>query len=297
MQNTKIEWCDSTWNPVTGCLHDCKYCYARGVARRFGGKGDLREYGTGFLMDEDDIIPHGRPESGPIIEFDRGCYEIKYPLTRGECPEPGKQYNGKITPYPFGFLPTFHRYLLGKPQAWKKPRTIFVGSMCDLFGDWVPDEWIKAVFDACAAAPQHKYLFLTKNPKRYLGLAEAEKLPKNNNFWYGSTKATPANPHYWSTDHNCFLSIEPLHSGGWYDTDNKGDIYLSDYFSNGGFRNIKLVIIGAETGGRKAKITPKKEWIDEITEYTKMYDIPVFMKDSLAGIVGAENMRRELPWQ
>ena len=26
---TKIEWCDSTWNPVTGCLHGCEYCYAR----------------------------------------------------------------------------------------------------------------------------------------------------------------------------------------------------------------------------------------------------------------------------
>lgn len=37
MNTTKIEWCDSTWNPVTGCLHQCHYCYARGIARRFGG--------------------------------------------------------------------------------------------------------------------------------------------------------------------------------------------------------------------------------------------------------------------
>lgn len=29
MNKTKIEWCDSTWNPVTGCLHNCNYCYAR----------------------------------------------------------------------------------------------------------------------------------------------------------------------------------------------------------------------------------------------------------------------------
>ena len=34
---TKIDWCDSTWNPVTGCLHDCPYCYARRIAERFGG--------------------------------------------------------------------------------------------------------------------------------------------------------------------------------------------------------------------------------------------------------------------
>lgn len=36
-QKTKIDWCDSTWNPVTGCEHNCEYCYARGIANRFGG--------------------------------------------------------------------------------------------------------------------------------------------------------------------------------------------------------------------------------------------------------------------
>lgn len=34
---TKIDWCDSTWNPVTGCLRGCAYCYARRIAERFGG--------------------------------------------------------------------------------------------------------------------------------------------------------------------------------------------------------------------------------------------------------------------
>lgn len=37
MNKTKIDWCDSTWNPVTGCLHGCEYCYARDIAHRFGG--------------------------------------------------------------------------------------------------------------------------------------------------------------------------------------------------------------------------------------------------------------------
>lgn len=36
MNKTKIDWCDSTWNPVTGCLHGCEYCYARKIAKRFG---------------------------------------------------------------------------------------------------------------------------------------------------------------------------------------------------------------------------------------------------------------------
>jgi len=33
---TKIDWCDMSWNPVTGCLHDCPYCYAKRVTNRFG---------------------------------------------------------------------------------------------------------------------------------------------------------------------------------------------------------------------------------------------------------------------
>lgn len=41
--NTKIEWTDRTWNPVTGCTKvspGCDNCYAEGIARRFaGGKG------------------------------------------------------------------------------------------------------------------------------------------------------------------------------------------------------------------------------------------------------------------
>ena len=37
MNKTRIEWCDSTWNPVTGCLHGCPYCYAEKIAKRFGG--------------------------------------------------------------------------------------------------------------------------------------------------------------------------------------------------------------------------------------------------------------------
>lgn len=36
MNRTKIEWCDYTWNPVTGCLHGCPYCYARRLYKRFG---------------------------------------------------------------------------------------------------------------------------------------------------------------------------------------------------------------------------------------------------------------------
>lgn len=35
--NTSIDWAGWSWNPVTGCLHGCRYCYARVMARRFKG--------------------------------------------------------------------------------------------------------------------------------------------------------------------------------------------------------------------------------------------------------------------
>lgn len=38
MQDSPIEWCDSTWNPITGCSHEsdgCRYCYAETVSTRF----------------------------------------------------------------------------------------------------------------------------------------------------------------------------------------------------------------------------------------------------------------------
>lgn len=38
MGKTKIEWTKRSWNPVTGCLNGCSYCYARKMARRLAGR-------------------------------------------------------------------------------------------------------------------------------------------------------------------------------------------------------------------------------------------------------------------
>jgi protein gp37 len=62
--------------------------------------------------------------------------------------------------------------------------------MADLFGEWVPDEWIEEVFKACAAAPRHRYMFLTKNPKRYHELMKNGCLPLESNYWYGFSAET-----------------------------------------------------------------------------------------------------------
>ena len=261
MKNTKIEWCDSTWNPVTGCLHGCEYCYARRIAERFGGYDG---YGN-----EDD--------------FRRVEIKREYYLTEpAYIKRAGKYYINKA-PYPFGFEPTFHRYKLDEPEHWTKPRTIFVCSMADLFGAWVPDRWIEEIFAACEKAPQHRYLFLTKNPQRYADLARSGKLPKKENMWYGSTVDSMSAKRYpGRLQDNTFVSIEPLTE------------YID--LGLGSFGGDKWVIIGAETGNRKGKVTPKKAWVDKICEAADLTQMAVFMKDSLIPIVGEKNMRREFPW-
>lgn len=44
MAQTKIEWCDEVWNPVWGCHNHCPYCYAQGIARRFGKTPEQKDF-------------------------------------------------------------------------------------------------------------------------------------------------------------------------------------------------------------------------------------------------------------
>jgi protein gp37 len=253
VNKTKIDWADSTWNPVTGCLHGCTYCYARKIANRFGK-----------------MMPD---RSG-------------YPQMHGGCHCVDNQF--KDNPYPFLFEPTLHAYRLDEPKRKTKGRTIFVCSMADLFGEWVPDEWIQDVFKACEAAPQHRYLFLTKNPKKYVEIHNNYLLCENNNFWYGATITStddinPLEEIYnlsLFSNANTFISIEPIQER------------LS--FGFGWLPN--WVIVGAETGNRKDKVIPQKEWIDSIAEQCKAANVPVFMKESLRALMGNDFIQ-EYPWK
>ena len=303
-KRTKIDWADATWNPVTGCLHGCEYCYARGIANRFG-------------------LPYAPKLGDPGMEGAK-----KYDSTEGldtmlELDKPYEK-NGRKQPYPMGFLPTFHRYKLDEPKRWTKPRTIFVCSMADLFGDWIPAEWICEVFNEARKAPQHRYLFLTKNPERYGRLLTAGLLPNDDNFWYGATWETdtwntsggnrcyevpkeaynvqtedyahrPVKPNafHWRKvpgaaffpdigDRHRFISFEPL---------------LMDVFR---MRHVNIrkqwFIIGAETGNRKGKIKPEREWIEHILRDADESRVPVFMKESVRDIMG-DDFRQEFPWE
>jgi len=268
MDKTKIDWCDSTWNPVTGCLHGCEYCYAKNYATyRFGGASETHCNAT--VGTECQWCTEG---TGEFHVLDEPLYD----------PD-----RGRNAPYPYEFDPTFHRYRLDDYQG-KKGRNIFVCSMADLFGEWVPDEWIEEVFAACEQAPQHNYLFLTKNPDRYMDIMHNLKRDTAPRFYFGLTvtdeyyaRVAEEIIGYCYADLMLFLSVEPLHA------DISG---LVD------FEGLHWVIIGAETGNRKGKIIPERTWVENIVRECRAVGVPVFMKSSLAEIWG-EPLIQEFPKQ
>lgn len=273
MNKSKIEWVQGsdgksgyTWNPVTGCLHNCEYCYARRIANRFKGWTDSE----------------GDTHYDTILTTDNLIRELQEPLYIAPKERLGKWPKA---PYPYGFIPTFHRYRLDEPARKTRPRKIFVCSMADLFGEWVPDEWQLEVYKACGKADWHKYLFLTKNPKAYSKVFYRSELDYRHNFWLGTTVTDDKSFNekgfelfeFTGADQkrhaNRFLSIEPL----------LGEI------SDKVLRNVQFidwVIIGAETGNRKGKVIPKREWVESIVFECHKAGVPVFMKNSLKDLMG-----------
>nr|WP_221374358.1 phage Gp37/Gp68 family protein [Actinoplanes polyasparticus] len=65
-----------------------------------------------------------------------------------------------------GFGLTVHPDALGDPLRWRKPATVFVNSMSDLFHARVPNDFLTRVFAVMAATPRHTYQVLTKQPER-----------------------------------------------------------------------------------------------------------------------------------
>lgn len=279
---TKIDWADATWNPVTGCLHGCEYCYARRIAERFRPEYVSGMYGT----NESEVSS-------------RTNYELKEPMRRCRYESDGVKLLYEKTAYPFGFVPTFHRYRLEEPQRWKKPRNIFVCSMADLFGEWVPDEWIDDVIKATQRALQHRYLFLTKNPERYGEWLERfeegriSELDELENCWFGASASNNAELERANRSRAQWVSIEPIRER--IETDEDQFMEFNPY-TGSERKRWAWVVIGAETGNSKNKVAPKREWIDDIATACADYGTPVFMKESLRELMG-DDFRQEFPWE
>jgi protein gp37 len=165
--------------------------------------------------------------------------------------------------YKNGFKLSLHEHVLELPLTWKKPQTIFVNSMSDLFHKNVPVDFIQIMFEVMNRASWHRFQILTKRSDRLLELNN--KLNWTENIWIG---VSVENQDYTFriddliniSAYTKFLSIEPL----------IGPI------SKINLKNIDWVIVGGESGPGARPV--KKEWVIEIRDKCLDSRVPFFFK-------------------
>jgi protein gp37 len=152
---------------------------------------------------------------------------------------------------------------LAIPMKWKKPRRIFVNSMSDLFHENVPAEFVRQVWTAMQATPQHTYQVLTKRPDRMALITSS--LPLLKNVWLG-TSVENSDYLYRIDDLRKvraairFISFEPL----------LGSVSGAD------LTGIHWAIVGGESGPRSRPML--EPWVDEIEIACRKADVAFFFK-------------------
>lgn len=165
--------------------------------------------------------------------------------------------------YKNGFKLTLQEQVLEAPLHWKKPKTIFLNSMSDLFHKDVPTEYILRAFDVMRRADWHCFQILTKRSDRLRELSS--KLPWKSHIWMG---VSVENQRYASRiDHlrEChahikFLSLEPL----------LGPL------NHLNLKKIDWVIVGGESGPGARLM--QKSWVLDIREQCEQANVAFFFK-------------------
>ena len=174
-------------------------------------------------------------------------------------------HNPKLPKYKAGFdKVVMHESSLNEPYKWKKPTTIFVNSMSDLFHKDISLDFIKKVFSVMNDTPQHTYQVLTKRDhllKRY-----SMELNWSENIWMGVSVGMQSSTRKIDNLRECgakhkFLSVEPL-------IEEITDMDLS---------GIDLVFVGGESGSNSARPI-KKEWVVRVKEICEEQKVTFFFK-------------------
>lgn len=165
--------------------------------------------------------------------------------------------------YRNGFYLAVHEKLFDLPLKWRRPKTIFVNSMSDLFHEKLHESIIIKLFDVMKTAFWHNFQVLTKRTERLVKIGDKIQWP--DNVWMG---ATIENSNYMhrlkelkkSGAKQKFLSLEPL-LGPIEDVDLSG---------------IDWVIVGGESGPNARPIRP--EWVINIRDICIKQNVPFFFK-------------------
>lgn len=177
--------------------------------------------------------------------------------------------------YKNAFKLTLHLGSLEEPLSWKKPHTIFVCSMSDLFHAEVPDSFIDKVIAVIEKTPHHNYQILTKRAERMSQYFSQREIP--DNVWLGVTVDVADSKkridYLRTLNANIrFLSCEPL-------LEDLGVLNLE---------NIDWVIVGGESGSKARPM--KEEWVISIKKQTEQQGSAFFFKQW--GTWGSDGIKR-----
>jgi len=165
--------------------------------------------------------------------------------------------------YVDGFKLTVQPDALDIPYSWKKPATVFVNSMSDLFHEDIPFSYIQKVFKVMNECSQHTFQVLTKRAENLYNLAP--NLKWTPNIWMGVSveDARVVRRMDYLRDIPAaikFVSLEPLIGP----------------LTNLNLKNIDWVIVGGESGFKARPI--KKEWVFDIKNQCQEKNVAFFFK-------------------
>jgi len=199
--------------------------------------------------------------------------------------------------YPVGFTPLFHSERLQAPantpvpaDVKEKPERgrVFVCSMADLYGAWVPDEWIERVHEVCRVNQQWEYLMLTKFPERYTRL---KSLPPT--AWLGTSvdeqKRVRLAERAFAQIQGVrvkWLSLEPLREPLEFT-----DLSMFDWVVIGAQRET----VQPDGVGTVPAFAPQFDWVARLVEQARACGCKVWLKPNLLGEITRRNPGMQLP--
>lgn len=161
-ENSKIEWCDHTFNPWIGCTKvspGCAHCYAEARDRRFA-KGI--HWGSGAPRKRTSTWKE--PKKWNQFAREDVCRKCEKEFAK----EP--YFNGVFAGSRFG---TALRCPVCNGELEQKRSRVFCASLADWLDEEVPIEWLADLLRLIHETPNLDWLLLTKRPENWRSRVEA----------------------------------------------------------------------------------------------------------------------------
>lgn len=272
-ENTKIQWCDHTFNPWIGCSQispACDNCYAKAWDRRFAVSGHAMHWGAGVARKRTSEANWRLP-----LKWDKHAALMQSAWARGIDLHGGDE----AACIAAGFI---------KPV---RPK-VFCASLADVFDNEVPSQWRADLFNLIESTPKLDWLLLTKR------IGNVEKMVPEatdlidygegwqsmwgqgvwpENVWLGITICNQAEadrdiPKLLTVPAaKLFLSMEPLL--GPVDLQKSCSIKCPN---NGALNGIDWVIVGGESGPNARPMHP--DWARSLRNQCQSTSVPYLFK-------------------